>query len=124
MKKYEKPIVVINEDLAEGVYAASGCYTVNAYITQVPQIGRGDYRIQLNAIHDADHTNNSQVLTITFNQNVKYVSSNGTLGFGDDTNTLVINFGYFQNEYDNVGLGELVVTSDECLEIINVKLTD
>ena len=110
--------------MAEGVYATSGCYTVNAYITQVPQIGRGDYRIQLNAIHDADHTNNSQVLTITFNQNVKYVSSNGTLGFGDDTNTLVINFGYFQNEYDNVGLGELVVTSDECLEIINVKLTD
>lgn len=124
MKKYEKPIILINEDLAEGIYAASGCYAVTAYITQIPQTGRGDYRIQLNAFHDADHTNNSQILTITFNQNVKYVSSNGTLGFGDDTSTLTINFEYFQNEYDKVGLGELVVTADECLEIVSVRLTD
>lgn len=122
--KYEKPIIILNDDLAEGVYAASGCYTVATCITQIPQIGRGDYRIQLDAIHDADHTNNAQKLTITFNQNVKYVSSNGELEFGDNTTTLVINFGYFQNEYDKVGLGELVVTADEGLDVIQVLLTD
>ena len=124
--KYEKPIVKINEELSEGVYAASGagCYTVTAYITQIPQIGRGDYRIQLNAIHNAEHTNNAQTLTIRFNQSVKYVSSNGELGYGNNTNVLVINFGYWQNGYDNIGLGELVVTADEGLEIINVSLTD
>lgn len=124
--KYEKPIVIINEELSEGVYTASGagCYTVTAYITQIPQIGRGDYRIQLNAIHNAEHTNNAQTLTIRFNQSVKYVSSNGELGCGDNTNVLVLNFGYWQNGYDQIGLGELVVTADEGLEIVNVKLTD
>lgn len=122
--KYEKPIVKINDELAEGVYAASGCYMVTAYITQTPQIGRGDYRIQLNAIHDADHTNNAQTLTIRFNQSVKYVSSNGELGYGNNTNVLVINFGYWQNGYDQIGLGELVVTADDGLEIAQVSLTD
>lgn len=126
MRKYEKPVVMVCEELAEGVYASSGsqCYTVSAYITQTPTIGRGDYRIQLNAVHNADHTNDAQILTIKFNQNIQYVSSNGNLAYGDDTNTLVINFSYWQNEYDKVGLGELVVTSDEGLEIVNVKLAD
>lgn len=122
--KYEKPIVMINDELAEGVYAASGCYTVTAYMTQIPQIGRGDYRIQLNAIHNAEHTNNAQTLTIRFNQSVKYVSSNGELGSGDNTGTLIIHFTYWQNGYDQVGLGELVVTADEGLEIVSVSLAD
>ena len=126
MKGYEKPVIVINEELSEGIYASSGagCYTVNAYIVQIPQIGRGDYRIQLDAIHNADHTNNSQRLTISFNQGVSYVSSNGELIYGDGTGTLIIDFSYWQNEYDKVGLGELVVTSDENLTIKNVRLTD
>ena len=126
MKRYEKPVIKINEELSEGIYAASGagCYTVNAYITQIPQIGRGDYRIQLNAIHNADHTNNSQTLTIKFNQNVHYVSSNGELVYGDNTDTLIIEFSYWQNSFDNIGLGELVVTSDENLTIGNARLTD
>ena len=124
--KYERPIIIANEDLAEGVYAASGsqCYTVTAYITQSPVTGRGDYRIQMNAVHNANHTNNAQTLTITFNQPVKYVSSNGDSYFGDDTNTLVIYFSYWQNETDKIGLGELVVESDEGLEIASVKLAD
>lgn len=124
--KYERPIIIANEDLAEGVYAASGsqCYTVTAYITQSPVTGRGDYRIQMNAVHNANHTNNAQTLTITFNQPVKYVSSNGDSYFGDDTNTLAIYFSYWQNETDKIGLGELVVESDEGLEIASVKLAD
>ena len=38
MKKYEKPVVMINEELAEGVYAASGatCYLVNSFGCQNP----------------------------------------------------------------------------------------
>lgn len=124
--KYERPIVFVNEDLAEGVYAASGsqCYTVTAYITQSPVTGRGDYRIQMNAVHDADHTNNAQTLTIIFNQPVKHVSSNGNSYFGDNTNALTIHFSYWQNESDKIGLGELVVESDEGLEIMSARLKD
>ena len=50
MKKYEKPIVTIIENQAEGIYMASGCYTTTATIHQRPEIGRGDYRIQINGI--------------------------------------------------------------------------
>ena len=44
-KNYTKPIVTIDSGMAEGVYAASGCYTASAYIHQTPENGRGDYRI-------------------------------------------------------------------------------
>lgn len=43
-KNYTKPIVTIDSGMAEGVYAASGCYTASAYIHQTPENGRGDYR--------------------------------------------------------------------------------
>lgn len=74
MKQYSKPVVSIDNGLAEGVYAASGagCYEASASIQQTPQTGRGDYRIQVNGHHNADHTKESQVLTISFNQNVTY----------------------------------------------------
>ena len=62
----------------EGVYAASGCYTVTTNIHQRPEFGRGDYRIQVNARHDTSHTCSQQLLTLGFNQSVEYSSSNGT----------------------------------------------
>ena len=41
MKDYVKPVVLVNEELAEGVYAASGsdCYTVTTNIHQRPETG-------------------------------------------------------------------------------------
>lgn len=127
MKTYSKPVVTIDNGLAEGVYAASGCYTTTANIHQTPQTGRGDYRIQINARHDATHTNSLQTLTISFNQPVTYVSCNGNgavLIGGDGTSTLTLQLTYTQNKTDNIGFGDLVVTSDSGLEITGVKMTD
>ena len=87
-KNYTKPIVTIDSGMAEGVYAASGCYTASAYIHQTPENGRGDYRIQVNGKHNADHTKEAQVLTISFNQNVTYVSGGAGLISGNETTTL------------------------------------
>lgn len=78
--KYERPIAIENDELAEGVYAASGsvvgndCYTVSAYIHQTPETGRGDYRIQVNGVHAAanGHHSGEQVLTLSFNKPVVY----------------------------------------------------
>lgn len=124
MEKYNKPTVLINDEVSEGVYAASGCYTVTASVRQDMQNGRGDYRIQINGKHDADHGNEKQTLTITFNMPVEYKSSTGTLvGLGTGT-TLVIDYTYFQNKKDNIGLGDLVVTADNGMEITSLKLTD
>ena len=63
MKQYAKPVVTVDNGLAEGVYAASGagCYTASAKIHQRPQTGRGDYRIQVDGQHKADHTREAQV---------------------------------------------------------------
>ena len=134
MKSYEKPIAVAVEDMSEGVYAASGgaasdsdCYTTTARIHQTPQTGRGDYRIQVDAVHNADHMSNKQLLEISFNQAVTYVSCNGngaTLRSGDGSITLYIELTYTQNYTDNIGFGDLVVTSDPGLSVAGVVMHD
>ncbi len=125
MRNYEKPIVLRNDELAEGVYLASGdCYTVSYRIHQKPETGRGDFRIQFDAVHAAadGHHSGEQVLVITFNQAVTYVSSNGTLESGDGTSTLRIDYSYHNNASDNIGLGDLVVTADAGLAVTGALL--
>lgn len=127
MKRYEKPMVLQTEQMSEGVYLASGaggCYTADAYIHQTPQTGRGDYRIQVNGKHNADHTKEAQVLTITFNQPVTYVSGGSGLLSGNGTTTLKVKLGYHQNPTDNIGFGDLTVTSEQGLSITGVSITD
>lgn len=126
MSKYVKPVISLDEGMAEGVYAASGagCYTASAYIHQTPETGRGDYRIQVNGKHIADHTKEAQVLTISFNQNATYVSGGAGIISGNGTTTLKIRLGYHQNPTGNIGFGDLVVTSDAGLAITGVSITD
>ena len=79
---------------------------------------------QVNGKHDTTHTVDKQTLTISFNQNVTYSSSQGNLVSGDGTNTLVIDYGYHNNPTDNIGLGDLVVEAGDGLEITSVSITD
>jgi len=128
MKNYERPIVVVNDELAEGVYAASGsaggstCYAASAYIHQRPELGRGDYRIQMNAQHTAGdgHHSGEQVFHVSFNKPVTYKGSNGTLKSGDGTTNLVVTFNYHNNGNDNIGAGDLIVEADTGLEVLGV----
>ena len=123
MKKYEKPIVAITEQ-SEGIYLASGCYTTTATIHQRPESGRGDYRIQINGVHKSDHTKESQILTISFNIPVEYISSNGSLISGNGSTVLHIRLNYHQNPNDNIGMGDLIVKADSGLSVIGVNITD
>jgi hypothetical protein len=125
MEGYASPIVLQNEEIAEGIFAASGssCYNVTGYSLQGPETGRENYVIQINAVHNADHTANSQVLTISFNQPVNHVSG-GTLQSGDGTSTLQIGYTYHQNPTDNIGNAALTVTSGAGLEITSASLSD
>lgn len=121
---YIKPLVVVNEEVAEGIYAASGdCYSVTAYIHQTPQEGRGDYRIQVNGTHAASdaHHSGEQVLILTFNQPVEYVGSNGR-GYSNGS-TVTIVYNYHNNGNDNIGLGDVIVKSNAGLAIIEAVLT-
>ena len=131
MTCYEKPMLVQTEQMSEGVYLASGadgdggtCYTTTARIHQTPETGRGDYRIQVDGHHSADHTREAQTLTISFNLPVEYVSSNGSLVSGDGSPTLVIGLRYHQNPNDNIGFGDLIVKADPGLAITGAKITD
>ena len=132
-RKYEKPVISINRGLAEGVYMASGatsfsmgsgCYTTTAYIHQKPETGRDDYRIQVNGRHDAGHNCNKQVLHLHFNMPVTYVSSNGSLKSGDGTASIQINYSYWNNHTDNIGLGDVVVKAATGLAITGAEITD
>ena len=132
MNNYEKPIVVETEELAEGIYAASGgtggggdCYTVTARIHQTPETGRGDYRIQVDGVHAAanGHHSGAQVLMLSFNQAVDYSSSNGSCIGGSGSSTIQIQYNYHNNANDNIGLGDVVVTADEGLAITGAVLT-
>jgi uncharacterized Zn-binding protein involved in type VI secretion len=126
MRNYTQPIIVKNNELAEGVYAASGeCYSVNFQIHQKPEIGRGDYRIQVNGMHAATdgHHSGEQVLTINFNIPVIYKGSNGTLIGGDGTNTISIKYNYHNNQNDNIGLGDVIVESDAGLAVVGGNLS-
>ena len=122
MKDYVKPVVHVNEEAAEGVYAASGCYTASAYVTQAPEVGRDTYCVHVNATHAASdgHHSGQQVLTLYFNQPVNFVSCNDANAAntgGNGTNALQITYSYHNNANENIGLGDVYVTSGAGLSV-------
>lgn len=127
MKKYEKPMIVFADGRAEGVYLASGdCYDATARIHQTPDGGgAGTYRIQVDGNHAAtdNHHSGEQVLTLSFNKQVTYVSSQGTLIGGDGTNQLSIKYNYHNNATDHIGLGDVAVQADAGLAITTVQIS-
>lgn len=132
MKNYEKPIVLMNDEVSEGVYAASGdggseCYKATAYIHQRPETGRENYCIQANAEHTAanGHHSGQQILTLYFNQPVTYdwcSSANATLHGGNGTSNLQIRYNYHNNAYEYIGLGDIYVKSGDGLEVTGARL--
>lgn len=125
MKNYIKPMVLSNEELAEGVFAGSGnCYTLTARITQKPELGNEVYTIQVDGGHNATHHSTERSFVFEFNQPVYYVSSNAQCATsGDGTNVLTLSFtkdngSYHHNEGDSLGLGQLIVKSEAGLAVV------
>lgn len=125
MKNYEKPLVVINEDVAEGIYMASGsnCYTVTARIVQAPELGQDSYCIQMDATHFANHHSGQQIVKINFNQPVTYVTSSAVSVKGDGSSELFLEYAYHANFTESMGLGHLYVKSDMNLTILGITCT-
>ncbi len=123
MKRYIKPIILVNEDVSEGVYAASGsnCFTSTATIVQAPSLGMDSYCVQLNASHDASHHSNVQRFSISFDQPVTYISSNASRVFGSGTTSLVLEYEYHTNNVENVGLGNVYVKAGNSLAILSTS---
>ena len=128
MAKYEKPMVIANDELAEGVFAASGCYTVTWNKHQVNQEGRTTLRFQINAAHDASHTCTEQYLTLNFTMPVTYSGSDGTLTYPAssdiETTTIKIKFVKWNNGHDKNGYGDVTVIGDSAADISSASMTD
>ena len=96
MKTYEKPTVLVNANIAEGVYMASGC--LKAYISNESyEGGMGNkYRFQVSYVHETtDHSNSAQTIVVKLNASANVVDGDAQQflrsGNGTDTLTFVRN---------------------------------
>ena len=70
MKNYEKPVVMVNEGLAEGVYAASGdCWSVNCYPVNPQHVvdGYKHFRVEFQHTDAVTHISTAVEIQLTFN---------------------------------------------------------
>jgi len=104
----------------------SKCYTCNAHINQRPEVGRDDYRIQVNAQHHGDHTCNEQILTMVFNHPATFINcSNGSLYGPNNKSEIKVKLRYHNNPNDNIGMGDFTVKSNhKDLKIIRCYIND
>ena len=91
MKQYAKPVVTVDNGLAEGVYAASGCL-VGRIADESYEGGMGNkYRFAVYYTHETkDHSNTAQIVVVRLNAPVNVVDGNaqGFYRSGNGTNTL------------------------------------
>ena len=94
MKNYEKPIVLTNEELAEGVYAASGetsndCWTVAVTPDQSDAGGYATFRVAATHSTSVTHISTKTVVTIVFSDTVTSAEYEGfTASVSGNTVTL------------------------------------
>ena len=130
MKNYVKPVVLENDEMFEGVYAASGdCYTVRAWVIQEPATGFDYYVVKATAEHRTDkHHSTEQVLTLTFNAPVTYEYCNSAnadvSALVSSGSTISIRFNYHANATEDHGLADIYVKSAAAgLEVTGATLT-
>lgn len=113
MKKYEKPIVMINEELAEGVYANSGltgpmgtsdCWSFDV---QSPQPWNGSHHVfEIHLTHHTglQHISGATTVSVTFSAPLTNVYAEYTSTF-DGTSTITISRELLADAYND---GDLV----------------
>lgn len=91
MREYKKPVVTVDNGLAEGVYAASGCL-VGRIADESYEGGMGNkYRFAVYYTHQTkDHSNTAQTVIVRLNAPVNVVdgSAQNFLQSGNGTDTL------------------------------------
>lgn len=122
MKKYEKPVVMINEELAEGVYAASGvpggdCWDITVSPTNQDYVD-GYRPFRVNATHKSvKHISGATVVTIVFNYTLtgaKCENTEWTCSWSGNTLTITRpNHGNAYSDGDTYNYGIWASTGDE-----------
>lgn len=73
MKAYVKPVILVNDELTEGVYAASGaassdCWTVTVTKDQDDAGGYCTFRVAAQHSNSAQHISSKTVVTVVFDK--------------------------------------------------------
>lgn len=98
MKDYEKPVVLENADVAEGVYTASGagvgaadCWTVDPYSVQDWNGSHHIFEVKIVHSDAVQHISTASTTVLTFNNAVTdaYSEGNCTATFSGSTVTVV-----------------------------------
>lgn len=110
MKTYVKPMALVNNELAEGVYMASGmtgsdCYHADVILESEPAVGKSYYTFRIKPTHAGDHPTDREEVVISFNTPVKFISSEGTYISGDNSSTLHILYGRYNNPNESGDFG-------------------
>ena len=111
MSKYEKPMVMINEELAEGVYAASGaeCWAVSEAISVQDWDGESHvFQMKFRHSTDYQHTTDGFSVTVTFSNNITKARSNES---GDMVGSNSISFTRFGHSRAMRSLGIFMMKS-------------
>ena len=91
MSKYVKPVISLDEGMAEGVYAASGCL-VGKIADESYEGGMGNkYRFAVYYTHETkEHSNTAQTVVVKLNAPINVVdgSAQNFLQSGNGTDTL------------------------------------
>ena len=121
-----QPIVNFNIGTSGISQNGSSCYTCNAKINQRPETGRDDFRIQINAQHNGNHSCDEQLLTVVFNYPVNFIScSNGSLNSSNNNSRIQVKLRYHNNPVDNIGMGDFIVkSSHNDLQILKCYIND
>lgn len=105
MKNYEKPVVMVNEGLAEGVYAASGdCWSVTCQKVQDWNNQWTYFQAGVSHSTEVEHISNSCKMTFVFSAEIDSAySETGICSVSG--NTVYVERQYHANAYKN---GDLV----------------
>lgn len=71
MNNYERPVVMVNDGLAEGVFAASGepeCWTIDVVSVQDWNGSHHVYEVRCTHSDTVEHISSATTVTVTFNQ--------------------------------------------------------
>lgn len=93
---YKKPVILVNDDLAEGVYAASGaestnCWTVDGKSVQDWNGSHNVFEIHSHHSTDVTHITTEVVYTITFSEPLSDAYSEFASSFSGSTVTVTRN---------------------------------
>lgn len=92
MKKYEKPVVVVDNEVSEGVYAASGAAVVTVKLDSKKEFHAGSGAAKFVISWPADVVLRS--ITLIFNQNIDSAYANTAAAVSGNKVTFAYNNGW------------------------------